>query len=172
MALKDWPHGYFQGSGMSWKREADEIAKRRELAKQLGGPESVKRQHDKGRLTIRERIEALLDADSFEEVGTGAGEATLWNDGALETFTPANFVLGFGQIDGRRCIVGGEDFTLKGGPANQDGVRPVASGIVEANSPHTVAEAAAELRNLFLAPRSLLTARERSFPRSTIAGSS
>jgi len=108
---------------MSWKRETQEIAKRRKLAFEQGGAESVKRQHDKGRLTIRERIDALLDDDSFEEVGGGAGAAELSDDGALESFTPANFVLGFGQIDGRRCVVGGEDFTIKGGSPSEAGLR-------------------------------------------------
>ena len=108
---------------MSWKRETQEIAKRRKLALEQGGSESVKRQHDKGRLTIRERIDALLDDDSFEEVGRGAGAAELSDDGALESFSPANFVLGFGKIDGRRCVVGGEDFTLKGGSPSEAGLR-------------------------------------------------
>jgi len=108
---------------MSWKRETQEIAKRHKLAQEQGGSESVKRQHDKGRLTIRERVDALLDDNSFEEVGSGAGAAELSDDGALETFTPANFVLGFGKIDGRRCVVGGEDFTLKGGSPSEAGLR-------------------------------------------------
>jgi len=106
---------------MSWKPEADEIEKRRRLADQQGGAEAVGRQHAKGRLTIRERIAALLDEGSFEEVGAGAG-ATGENT-EPEDFTPANFVLGFGKIDGRRCVVGGEDFTLKGGSPSQAGLR-------------------------------------------------
>ena len=108
---------------MSWKRERQGIANRRKLALEQGGTESVKRQHDKGRLTIRERIDALLDDDSFEEVGRAAGAAELTNDGELESFTPANFVLGFGQIDSRRCVVGGEDFTIKGGSPSEAGLR-------------------------------------------------
>jgi len=108
---------------MSWKDEVDEIEKRRALAAEQGGAESVARQHAKGRLTIRERIEALLDAGSFEEVGAGAGDSERDNDGALASFQPANYVLGFGKIDGRRCIVGGEDFTLKGGSPSEAGLR-------------------------------------------------
>ena len=103
---------------MSWKPESDEIAKRSARAKQQGGVEAVELQHAKGRLTIRERIHQLLDQDSFEEVGAVAGSSSE-EDG----FTPANFVLGFGKIDGRRCVVGGEDFTLKGGSPSEAGLR-------------------------------------------------
>ncbi len=108
---------------MSWKPEVDEIARRQALALEQGGPDAVNRQHAKGRLTIRERIEALLDPSSFEEVGSIAGEAELSNDGELQGFTPANFLLGYGKIGGRRCIVGGEDFTLRGGSPSEAGLR-------------------------------------------------
>ena len=108
---------------MSWKREIQEIAKRRELAALQGGSRAVGRQHEKGRLTIRERIDQLLDDGSFEEVGAGAGVGETSEGGELQSFTPANFVLGFGKIGGRRCVVGGEDFTLKGGSPNEAGLR-------------------------------------------------
>jgi acetyl-CoA carboxylase carboxyltransferase component len=108
---------------MSWKNEVDKINERRELARQQGGRDGVARQHAKGRLTIRERIDALLDKGSFEEVGKGAGEAERDDSGQPVGFTPANFVLGFGKIDGRACVVGGEDFTLKGGSPSPAGLR-------------------------------------------------
>lgn len=102
---------------MSWEKEVEDLHRKRALAKQQGGDERVARHHAKGRLTIRERIAALLDLDSFRELGPGAGAAE--GDG----FTPANFVLGFGEIYARRCVVGGEDFTLKGGSPNEAGLR-------------------------------------------------
>ena len=108
---------------MSWEPEADEIRKRRELALQQGGEAGVARQHEKGRLTIRERINALVDEGSFDEIGKGAGAAEPGNEGDLTDFTPANFVLGFAKIDGRRVVVGGEDFTLKGGSPSPAGLR-------------------------------------------------
>jgi acetyl-CoA carboxylase carboxyltransferase component len=108
---------------VSWKKEVDEIHRRRELAREQGGEVAIQRHHERGRLTIRERIDALLDKDSFDELGMGAGEAGLDDNGELESLTPANFVLGFGRIDGRRCIVGGEDFTLKGGSPSAAGLR-------------------------------------------------
>ena len=108
---------------MSWKDEADEIRRRREMALRQGGEEGVSRQHVKGRLTIRERIDQLLDKGSFDEVGRGAGAPVRDENGELIDFTPANFVLGFGKIEGRPCIVGGEDFTLKGGSPSEAGLR-------------------------------------------------
>lgn len=108
---------------MSWEKEVQDIAAKRAQAKALGGPDGVSRQHKAGRLTIRERISSLLDTDSFHEMGAAAGSAERNDDGSLKSFTPANFVLGFGAIDGRRCIVGGEDFTLRGGSPNEAGLR-------------------------------------------------
>ena len=108
---------------MSWKPESDEIARRRELAGAQGGPDAVSRQHEKGRLTVRERIDALVDTGSFDEVGRGAGTATRGENGELVDFSPANFVLGFARVNGRRVVVGGEDFTLKGGSPSPAGLR-------------------------------------------------
>ncbi len=108
---------------MSWQREAEEIEEKRALAREQGGADSVARQHSRGRLTVRERIEKLIDEGSFRELGPGAGGAERDGDGKLTSFTPANFVLGFGAIDGRRCVVGGEDFTVKGGTPNASGLR-------------------------------------------------
>lgn len=108
---------------MSWHKEAHEIELRRELSRQQGGEESIAIQHAKGRLTIRERIDGLLDADTFEEHGEGAGFAEKDTNGSIKDFTPANYVIGFGEVGGRRIAVGGEDFTLKGGSPNGAGLR-------------------------------------------------
>jgi acetyl-CoA carboxylase carboxyltransferase component len=108
---------------MSWELDAKEIADKRAMARELGGAESVERHHAKGRLTVRERIDGVLDPESFREIGAGAGAAERDEDGNLTGFSPANFVLGFGKVDGRLCIVGGEDFTLKGGSPNEAGLR-------------------------------------------------
>ena len=107
---------------MSWKPEAEKIAKRRELARAQGGAENVARQHKRGRLTLRERIDLLLDEDSFDELGMGAGASEVDDDGEIVAFTPANFILGFGKIDGRPVVVGGEDFTIKGGTPSEAGL--------------------------------------------------
>ncbi len=103
---------------MSWQPELDEIRRRQELAEAMGGPEKIARQHDAGRLTVRERIAALLDDGSFHEIGALAGTASYDADGQLSGFVPANFVLGTGRIAGRKIVVGGDDFTVRGGAAD------------------------------------------------------
>src|SRR5215210_1208991 len=70
------------GRGMSWEADIEELRRREALARQMGGPEKVKRQHDGGKLTVRERIDKLLDPGSFHEIGTIAGKAT-YEDGEL-----------------------------------------------------------------------------------------
>src|SRR5258707_14767743 len=80
----------------------------------MGGAENIERQHKAGRLTVRERIERLLDRDSFHETGALAGGAKYEGE-TLASIRPANFVMGTGRIDGRRVVVGGDDFTVRGG---------------------------------------------------------
>ena len=108
---------------MSWEKEVREIAKRRELARAQGGADAIDRQHRQGKLTVRERVDGLLDPGSFREHGAMAGSAYLDDDGEVLEFSPANYAVGVGSIDGRRVAVGGEDFTLKGGSPNASGLR-------------------------------------------------
>ncbi len=108
---------------MSWEEEIAGILERRRLAAAQGGEDAIAKHHARGKLTVRERIDALLDAGSFREHGRTAGGALLDDEGAIEQFTPANYVVGFGAIAGRRVVVGGEDFTLKGGSPNAAGLR-------------------------------------------------
>src|SRR3712207_1238481 len=84
----------------------------------MGGEERVARQHERGRLTVRERIDRLFDAGTFHETGELAGFATYAEDGSLEDFLPANMVAGQGRIGGRRAVVQGDDFTIRGGAAD------------------------------------------------------
>ena len=103
---------------MSWRNEIEEIRRREELAKKMGGEERIQRQHDNGRLTVRERIDALVDPGSFHEIGALAGRANYDGQSELKDFTPSNFVLGTADIDGRRVVIGGDDFTVRGGAAD------------------------------------------------------
>ena len=106
-----------------WEEESRELERRRRLAKQQGGKTGIAKQHARGRLTIRERIDALLDPGSFQEQGQATAIPDYDDSDNLVGFVPANYVLGFGRIDGRRVVVGGEDFTLKGGSPNAAGLR-------------------------------------------------
>ncbi|MDE0884554.1 MAG: propionyl-CoA carboxylase [Myxococcota bacterium] len=108
---------------MSWKKEVDGIAQRRTLAQEMGGADAVARQHERGRMTIRERVNALADSGTFQEEGPMAGHGELDENGELQQFTPGNYVLGIGQVDGRPCAMGGEDFTQRGGSPTPSGLR-------------------------------------------------
>ena len=103
---------------MTWQREIDELRYRQELAKQMGGDEAIARQHSRGRLTVRERINLLLDRDSFREIGTLAGNAEYDDKGELKSFTHVARVTGHGKINGRSVCVEGGDFTIRGGWAD------------------------------------------------------
>jgi acetyl-CoA carboxylase carboxyltransferase component len=100
---------------MTWQPEIDELRAREQLAYQMGGKEKIDRQRAGGKLTVRERIDRLLDAGSFHEIGAIAGKGRYDENGKLIEFTPANFVMGRGRIDGRPVVVGGDDFTVRGG---------------------------------------------------------
>ena len=103
---------------MSWEKEIEELKKRENLAEKMGGKEKLQRQKDNKRLNVRERIELLLDKDSFHEIGKIAGKAKYDEDGNLKNFTPSNFVMGRVKIDKRNVVVGGDDFTVRGGAAD------------------------------------------------------
>jgi acetyl-CoA carboxylase carboxyltransferase component len=103
---------------MSWQPELDELKRRQEMAHQMGGADKVKRQHDGGRLTVRERIASMVDAGSFHEIGETAGLAEYDDEGNLKSLLPSNCVFGRARIDGRPIVVSGDDFTVRGGSAD------------------------------------------------------
>jgi acetyl-CoA carboxylase carboxyltransferase component len=111
------------GRDVSWEEEVREIERRQELVLEMGGPELVEQEHAGGKLTVRERIDGLLDSDSFEEQGRLAGTG-VYEDGELKSFHPSGVVLGAGRIDGRRVIVTGSDYTARRAPPNRDRPRP------------------------------------------------
>ncbi len=106
---------------MSWQPEADEIAQRRAWSDENSDPDALARYRAQGWHTVRERIELLVDAGSFQEVGQLAGSAT-YKDGAVVRVTPSSFKMGLAEIDGRPVVVGGDDFSVRGGSSG--GYRP------------------------------------------------
>ena len=72
----------------SWEPELDELRRREALALRMGGAEKVERQHDGGKLTVRERIDALLDAGSFHEVGASPGGPPTTTTASSSTHAP------------------------------------------------------------------------------------
>src|SRR4051812_19444791 len=103
---------------MIWKPELDELARREAFAREMGGVEKVKRQRDQGRLTVRERIDKMVDANTFHEIGAVSGIGEYDEKGELKNLTPANCVFGRGKVDGRTVVVVGDDFTVRGGSAD------------------------------------------------------
>ena len=102
---------------MVWQPEIDDLEDRRHLAQQMVGPEGIARQHSRGKLTVRERIAALADPGSFQEIGGLAGSAT-YDGEKLVQFTPANSITGLCTLDGRKVVLNAGDFTVRGGASD------------------------------------------------------
>jgi len=92
-----------------------ELEARKAEARVAGGAKAIERHHAKGSMTARERIEYLLDEDSFQELdmlnrhvasGMGLEDTRPYTDGVIT---------GFGKIDGRKVCVYSQDFTVFGG---------------------------------------------------------
>ncbi len=99
---------------------------KREEAQAGGGPEQIEKQHARGKLTARERIEDLLDPGSFVEIdmfathratGLGMEKSHPFTDGV---------VAGWGKIDGRQVYVFAQDFTIMGGSLGESHGRKIA----------------------------------------------
>src|SRR3954469_9306469 len=95
------------------ERIAD-LAKRKEEALQPGSDRSVQRQHEKGKLLARERIEYLLDDGSFHELDMLARHRA-FTSGIEERPYTDGVITGWGTIDGRKVFVFSQDFTVFGG---------------------------------------------------------
>ena len=93
----------------------DELLRRRRDVRQGGGPEAIERQHAKGKRTARERIEALIDPGTFQEVDLYITHRHT-TFGLDEKRCPGDaVVVGFGQVDGRPIALAAQDFTVIGG---------------------------------------------------------
>jgi len=92
-----------------------ELLRRREAARQGGGTKAVERQHAKGKLTTRERIDRLLDPGSFQEVDPYITHRHIAFGLDQKRFPGDSVVVGFGRIDGRKVAVAAQDFTVIGG---------------------------------------------------------
>lgn len=97
-----------------WTPEVEELERRRELAREMGGPERIARQHAQGKLTVRERIDLFADPGSFREFMGLAGQG-IYDGDRLAEFRPKPAVEGMCTLDGRKIVVSGGDFTSRGG---------------------------------------------------------
>ena len=100
---------------MGMKELVEELQARRQRALAMGGPEAIARQHADGKLTVRERVERLFDAGSFQEIGLLATHANV-SPAMKGKETPADGVVtGFGAIGGRPAALIAYDFTVMAG---------------------------------------------------------
>ncbi|AZI34877.1 propionyl-CoA carboxylase beta chain [Caenibius tardaugens NBRC 16725] len=96
-----------------------EMERRRDAAKLGGGQKRIDAQHAKGKLTARERVEVLLDEDSFEEYDMYV-EHNCVDFGMYEQHIPGDGVVtGSGTINGRLVFVFSQDFTVYGGALSE-----------------------------------------------------
>ncbi|MBO9356561.1 methylmalonyl-CoA carboxyltransferase [Bordetella petrii] len=100
---------------MSWQNEVEELALRKQLAARMGGEEKVRRHRDAGKLPVRERIDRMVDAGTFREVGALAGSGKYDEQGRLLDLTPSNLLIGRARVEGRPVVVAADDFTVRGG---------------------------------------------------------
>ncbi len=97
----------------------EDLRKKRAHLQAGGGPERQAKQREQGKLTARERIDALVDADSFEEIGLFAQHRQT-NFGLADKEIPADGVVtGAASIDGRLVHLASQDFTVLGGSAGE-----------------------------------------------------
>src|SRR6266852_4819661 len=95
------------------ERLAD-LRQRREQALQAGAPHAIERQHAKGKMTARERIDYLLDDGSFQELDMLARTRAAGVPEEKRPYTDG-VITGFGTIDGRKVCLFSQDFTVNGG---------------------------------------------------------
>jgi acetyl-CoA/propionyl-CoA carboxylase carboxyl transferase subunit len=100
---------------MSEQDPKEELLRQREAVRRGGGPQAIERQHAKGKLTARERIDRLLDAGSFQEVDPFVTHRHSAFGLDEKRFPGDAVVTGLGRIDGRQVAVAAQDFTVIGG---------------------------------------------------------
>ena len=97
------------------KEKIDDLKSKELQLKQGGGEAALQKQHDAGKMTARERIEALVDKDSFQEIGLFVKHQC--HDFGMEKkeMVADGVVTGIGTIDGRPVCVYAQDFSVSGG---------------------------------------------------------
>jgi acetyl-CoA carboxylase carboxyltransferase component len=96
------------------KRQLKSLRERRDKVREMGGSDRVEAQKQRGKLTARERIDALLDKGSFRETGMFAKSR-----GAVAEIPADGVITGYGKIDGRKVYIFSQDFTSTGGTLSE-----------------------------------------------------
>ncbi|MEP3758222.1 MAG: carboxyl transferase domain-containing protein, partial [Marinomonas sp.] len=103
---------------MTWAKELEELRTREELAEKMGGEDKLARQHKRGKMDARARLDAICDDGSFREIGKIAGKGEYDANGDLISVLPAPFLFGKATINGRPVVATADDFTIRGGAAD------------------------------------------------------
>ncbi len=104
---------------MNRKKKFEELEKWREKAHKGGGEVRIKKQHDAGKLTSRERITLLIDKGSFEEIGAFVRHRSHDFGMDKQRYPGDGVVTGFGKVNGRTICVFSQDFTVFGGSLSE-----------------------------------------------------
>jgi len=111
-----WSANRIRAVGDDYGRLVGELHARRKKNLAMGGAEKVDKQHQRGKLTVRERLELLYDPGTFVELGLLASQQSLRGAEADPDGTPADGVVtGHGEIEGRQVWVIAYDFTVMAG---------------------------------------------------------
>jgi acetyl-CoA carboxylase carboxyltransferase component len=103
------------------KNLTDELHAKREAAKLGGGEEKIAKQHERGKLTARERLDLLCDEGTFVEMGIH-GRPHFSQRSMEGKDAPADGVItGWGDVDGRMCCIAAYDFTVMAGAMGMTG---------------------------------------------------
>ena len=118
--------------GEEFEAGVEDLRSRRRRNLAMGGPDKVARQHERGKLTVRERIDLLFDPGSFVEFGLLAHQQPLRGNPTDPDNTPADGVVtGHGLIEGRQVWAIGYDFTVMAGSMGAIGEQFKASRVRE-----------------------------------------
>jgi len=104
---------------MTSKTKINQLREERARVQLGGGPDRIKKQHDAGKLTARERVERLVDLDSLQETGLFAQHRATLFGMAGKDFPADGVVTGAAYIDGRLVHMASQDFTVGGGAAGE-----------------------------------------------------
>jgi acetyl-CoA carboxylase carboxyltransferase component len=99
----------------SWDEYLKDFEERKAKILAMGGEKAVARQHERGKLTARERIERFFDPGTFEEVFTFLKHKEVDFGMDKKEIPSEGVVTGFGKVDGRYVCVWSQDFTSSGG---------------------------------------------------------
>ncbi len=97
-----------------------------------GGQKHIDRQHDRGKLTARERVNILLDPGTFREIGSCVGSTSVRVDGRGVDAPCDGAVVGTGKVHGRPIMLYAPDFTVLGGSTGHQHLLKYVHGLIQA----------------------------------------